>query len=218
MKKMLRESFPAWHCLSRILPAKSVMLLVMISLAALQTQAGAPANNYSVSGNPQNAPLALTSQGESKAMPTNFSEPALPVPGIRSQQAFTVKGVVTSEDGESMPGVNILEKGTSNGTTTDAEGKYSITIKAGDAVLVFSFIGFVTQEVPVDTRSVIDINLMPDVQSLEEVVVVGYGEQKKVNLTGSVAAVSNEDLTAVPVANTTTALAGKLPGRKSLLA
>src|SRR5688500_10280080 len=212
MKKMLRERFPARHCLSRIFSAKSVMLLVMISLAAFQMQAGALANNLSSSGILQTAPLAVTSQAEQKALPTNFSQPGLPIQGARVQSAFTVKGMVTSEDGESMPGVNILEKGTSNGTTTDAEGKYSLSITAGDAILVFSFIGFVTQEIAVDNRTLIDINLMPDIQSLEEVVVVGYGEQKKVNLTGSVAAVSNEDLTAVPVANTTTALAGKLPG------
>lgn len=212
MKKMLRECFPARHCLWRVFSAKSVMLLVMSSLAAFQIHAGALANNQSLSGNLQTAPLAATSTSEQKTLPTNLSEPGPFIQGVRLQSAFTVKGTVMSEDGESMPGVNILEKGTSNGTTTDAEGKYSLSINAGDAVLVFSFIGFVTQEVAVDNRTVIDIDLMSDVQSLEEVVVVGYGEQKKVNLTGSVAAVSNEDLTAVPVANTTTALAGKLPG------
>lgn len=211
MKKLLRECFPARHCLYRVFSAKSVMLLVMSSLAAFQIYAGALANNQSLSGNLQTASMAATS-AEQKVLPANLSEPGQSMQGGRLQSAFTVKGTVTSEDGESMPGVNILEKGTTNGTTTDAEGKYSLSITAGDAVLVFSFIGFVTQEIAVDNRTVIDIDLMPDVQSLEEVVVVGYGEQKKVNLTGSVAAVSNEDLTAVPVANTTTALAGKLPG------
>lgn len=135
-----------------------------------------------------------------------------PAVSIYAEDAFIVSGTVSSEDDEPMPGVNVLEKGTTNGTTTDAEGKYSLSVRDGEAVLVFSFIGYVTQEVALNGRSGINITLAQDVRSLEEVVVVGYGEQKKVNLTGSVSSVSSEDITVVPVANTTTALAGKLPG------
>jgi hypothetical protein len=98
-----------------------------------------------------------------------------------------ISGTVESGTGESMPGVNILEKGTTNGTTTDVDGRFSISVSEGDAILVFSFIGFVTQEVAVNGRSVIDVVLTEDVQNLEEVVVVGYGTQKKSDLTGSVA-------------------------------
>jgi TonB-linked SusC/RagA family outer membrane protein len=127
-------------------------------------------------------------------------------------QGTTVRGVVRSESGTPIPGVNVIEKGTSNGTTTDVDGNYTLIVAREDATLVFSFIGYTTQEVAVNGRSVIDVPLLEDVQRLEEVVVVGYGEQKKVNLTGSVASISNEELTVVPVGNTTTALAGKLPG------
>lgn len=123
-----------------------------------------------------------------------------------------VAGTVKSDSGDPLPGVNVIQKGTTNGTATDGEGKYTLIIPDGDAVLVFSFIGYLSQEVPVGGRTVIDVALVEDVQRLEEVVVVGYGEQKKVNLTGSVSSISNKDLTVVPVTNTTTALAGKLPG------
>ncbi|MEX2232866.1 MAG: TonB-dependent receptor [Cyclobacteriaceae bacterium] len=131
---------------------------------------------------------------------------------VSLQQNQTVRGVVKSETGTPIPGVNVIQKGTTNGTATDGDGNYALIIPDGDAVLVFSFIGYISQEVPIDGRSVIDVALLEDVQRLEEIVVVGYGEQKKVNLTGSVSAISNEELTVVPVANTTTALAGKLPG------
>ncbi len=104
--------------------------------------------------------------------------------------ALTVSGTVTSEAGETMPGVNVIEKGTTNGTTTDAEGKYSIVISDNNAVLVFSFIGYTIREVAADGRSVIDVSLSEDVQSLDEVVVVGYGTRKKSNLTGSVSSVN----------------------------
>lgn len=136
----------------------------------------------------------------------------IPAGEVRQQAVFTLKGTIISEEGEPMPGVNILEKGTSNGTTTDSEGKYTLSVSDGQATIVYSFIGYITQEVAVNNRTTVDLVLMPDVQNLEEVVVVGYGEQKKVNLTGSVATVSGDALTDVPVANTTTALAGKLPG------
>jgi len=101
-------------------------------------------------------------------------------------QERTVSGKVTSEeDGSSIPGVNILEKGTTNGTASDVDGNYTLTV-GPQAVLVFSFIGYTPQEVPVGGQSVINVALPPDVTSLSEVVVIGYGEVKKSDLTGAV--------------------------------
>lgn len=127
---------------------------------------------------------------------------------------LSVSGTVShSVTGEPLPGIYILIKGKNIGTVTDIDGTYALSVpdEKNDTIVVSS-IGYVTQEIPVNGRNVIDILLEEDLQSLDEVVVVGYGEQKRVNLTGSVATLSNEELTRVPVMNTTTALAGKLPG------
>src|SRR5690349_16243435 len=123
-----------------------------------------------------------------------------------------VSGTVVDEKGQTLPGVNVIEKGTTNGTTTDVSGNFSLTVRNENAVLVFSFIGYVTQELAVGNRTVFDVNLSPDVTSLEEVVVVGYGEQKKVNLTGSVATVSADELIKRPAANVQNLLQGKVTG------
>ena len=133
-------------------------------------------------------------------------------PEIKAQTKRQVSGKVISAEGEQLPGVSVVVKNEASGTVTDAEGRYTVTVPDNDATLVFSFIGFQTQEVPLANRSQVDVTLQVDTKALDEVVVIGYGTQKKVNLTGSVAAITSEDLTVVPVANTTTALAGKLPG------
>jgi len=97
-----------------------------------------------------------------------------------------ITGTVTSgEDGSALPGVSILEKGTTNGTVTGVDGTYTITT-GENAILVFSFVGFTTQEVPVSTQSNVSVTLQSDVTALSEVVIIGYGEQKKEDLTGSV--------------------------------
>src|SRR5688572_16101449 len=98
----------------------------------------------------------------------------------------TVSGKVTSaDDGSGIPGVNIIHKGTSTGSVTDADGKFTISVPA-DAVLVFSFVGFISEEVSVNGRSSIDVQLTSDITALSEVVVVGYGEVKKSDATGAV--------------------------------
>src|SRR5690606_19266820 len=109
---------------------------------------------------------------------------------------------------------NVLIKGTSLGTVTDAMGGYRIDVPASDAVLVFSFVGFVSQEVPVADRTKIDITLEEDVTNLEEVVVVGYGEQRRVTLTGSVAAITSDDIVTTKTENVQNALTGKVPGAR----
>ncbi|MEN7549566.1 TonB-dependent receptor [Rapidithrix thailandica] len=128
------------------------------------------------------------------------------------QQEVVVSGTVTSnEDGQPLPGVTILVKGTGTGTSTDLDGNYKLTVPEGSS-LIFSFIGFQTQEVAINNQSTINIVLQSDVSQLEEVVVVGYGTQKKVNLTGSVATVSSEELASRPVSNISSALQGAVPG------
>lgn len=123
-----------------------------------------------------------------------------------------VEGTVTDETGSGLPGANILIQGTANGTTTDANGSYSLNVPAENTVLVFSFIGYESQEVAVGGRSRIDISLVPSVEALSEVVVVGYGVQREEAVTGSVASISGENMRDIPTANVTQALQGRLPG------
>ena len=127
-------------------------------------------------------------------------------------QSKTVTGKVTSEDdGAGIPGVNVLEKGTSNGTVTDATGSYSIS-SAADATLVFSFVGYASQEVAVGNQSAIDVNLKLDITSLNEVVVIGYGTQEKKELTSAVTSVKSEDFNMGTVNDPAQLLQGKVAG------
>lgn len=123
-----------------------------------------------------------------------------------------VKGKVTDESGVPLPGVNVIEKGTTNGTATDVEGSFSLNVANENSVLVFSFIGYVSQEVTVGSQSTLNITLVSDVTTLSEVVVVGYGEQKRETLTGSVSNIKGEEVTKSPSVNVATSLAGRLPG------
>ena len=127
-------------------------------------------------------------------------------------QTKTISGKVTAqEDGTGIPGVNVLEKGTSNGTVTDASGNYSISI-AGDGTLIFSFVGYTSQEVPVGNQSTIDVSLTLDVTSLNEVVVIGYGTQEKKELTSAVTSVKAEDFNRGTVNDPAQLLQGKVAG------
>lgn len=145
-----------------------------------------------------------------------LKETPLPLKGSlmanASFQGLQVSGVVRDDSGTPVPGVNVIEKGTTNGTATDVEGKYSLMVSNENAVLVFSFIGYTTQEIPVNGRSSIEVSLAPDTQTLQEVVVVGYGEKKKATITGAVSSIKNEDIEKAPVTNLSNALVGRLPG------
>lgn len=128
-------------------------------------------------------------------------------------QRQEVSGRITDADDNSpLPGANILVKGTSVGTTTDANGDYTIAVEGENPTLVFSFIGYTSQEIQVGDRTRIDISLAPDIQALEEVVVVGYGTQRKKDLTGAVAHVDAEELQAEATSNLTSMLRGNVPG------
>ncbi|MEM6846385.1 MAG: carboxypeptidase-like regulatory domain-containing protein [Bacteroidota bacterium] len=130
---------------------------------------------------------------------------------MAQQQTITGK-VVDSANDEPLPGVNILAKGTSSGTVTDIEGSYRLNVPEGVTTLVFSSIGYATQEAEINGRSTINLNLAPDIQSLQEIVVVGYGEQKKENLTGSVETIDADRITQQPLMQTSQALMGTAPG------
>lgn len=125
----------------------------------------------------------------------------------------TVTGkVVSSTDGLGIPGVNIIVKGTSTGTVSDVDGVYTLTIQKDDQVLVFSSIGFVSQEVPVAGKRVVDVVLMEDMQNLDEVVVVGYGTVKKSDITGAVSQVKSKEINSFPTSSVMQSLSGRAPG------
>lgn len=128
-------------------------------------------------------------------------------------QTIEVSGTITSmEDNMGIPGVSILIKGTAQGTITDADGYYRIAVPSTEAVLVFSAIGFITQEIPVGTQSSIDVVMATDITSLEEVVVVGYGTQKKITVTGAVASIGGSEIVKTQNPNVVNAMTGHLPG------
>jgi len=122
-----------------------------------------------------------------------------------------ISGKVIDTTGESVIGANIMEKGTQNGVITDVDGNFILTVRQG-AVLVVSYIGYITQEIPVGAQTDISVTLKEDNFALEEVVVVGYGTQKKINVTGAVASASGDILTKRPVSNSSAMLEGMLPG------
>lgn len=127
-------------------------------------------------------------------------------------QSRTVSGKITSaEEGTAIPGVNILVKNTTTGSVTDVDGNYSISVN-DDAILVFSSIGFVSQEIPTSGRTTIDVALVADIQSLSEIVIVGYGSQRRADITSAVSVVNMENIGDVPATNVTRLLQGQAPG------
>ena len=133
-------------------------------------------------------------------------------PVIEMAIDFTVAGKIRDENGAPVPGANVLLKGTTMGTTSDANGDYTLVIPDNGGTLVFSFIGFATQEVEVGGRSVIDITLVADTQTLSEVVVTGYGTQSKREITGAVSSIDSKDLLSTPSTNLAQAMQGRVAG------
>ena len=126
--------------------------------------------------------------------------------------AQTVSGKVTSDEGEALPGVTVQIKNSSRGDITDTDGNYRISIQDGDEVLVFSYVGFATQQIAIGGRTVIDVSLATDYGSLDEVVVIGYGTQRERDLTSAIATVGNEEIVKTPTAQAMQALQGKVAG------
>jgi len=125
----------------------------------------------------------------------------------------TIRGTVTDlETDEALPGVNVLAKGTTTGTVTDVDGNYRLTVEDDITTLVFSSVGYLAEEVEINGRNIVNLALSPDIQSLQEVVVVGYGTVSKSDLTGSVSSVKAEELTAYPAVGAVQALQGRAAG------
>ncbi|GAB3890685.1 TonB-dependent receptor [Larkinella knui] len=122
-----------------------------------------------------------------------------------------IRGKVSNATGEGLPGVSVVIKGSTRGTTTNGEGEFTINAP-NNAVLVFSFVGFASKEVPVNGRTTLTVSLVEDERALEEVVVVGYGTQKRASVTGAVSSVTPKDLTALPVISAESAMQGRVPG------
>jgi TonB-linked SusC/RagA family outer membrane protein len=128
------------------------------------------------------------------------------------QQQHQLSGIVTDEVGQALPGANILEKGTNNGTQSDFDGKFIITLKNQNTILVVSYLGFVTKEIIINGQTDINVVLKEDASLLDEIVVVGYGTQKKVTLTGAVSAIKTEEIQESKTANLANNLTGRIPG------
>jgi TonB-linked SusC/RagA family outer membrane protein len=129
-------------------------------------------------------------------------------------QQRSISGTVANSQGEGLPGVNVLLKGSTTGTTTDSEGKFSLALQDGqeNGTLVVSFIGFLTQEIPIGNQSQVSVTLKEDIKALEEVVVVGYGTQSRATVTGAVSDIKSADLVRTPAVTTSGALVGKVQG------
>ena len=124
----------------------------------------------------------------------------------------TISGKVTDENGSSIAGANVTVKGTTVGTLTDPDGKYKLTLPENATTLVISFIGYLAQEVTIGDKSVIDVVLVAEIQALSEIVVVGYGTQRKSDLTGSISSVKSKDLVQLPVMRADQQLQGRAAG------
>jgi TonB-linked SusC/RagA family outer membrane protein len=132
-------------------------------------------------------------------------------PDALAQQKVTGR-VTDVENGEPLPGVNISVEGTTTGVTTDVDGNYSITVPRDGKALIFSYVGYVSQRIEYTDQTSIDVELSPEVKKLDEVVVVGYGTQKRSDITGSVTSVPKDRLSKIPVTNLTYALEGSAAG------
>ena len=130
---------------------------------------------------------------------------------VLQQETQEISGTVTDETGEGLPGASVIVKGTTNGVITNASGKYKLTVSRG-ATLAFIYLGYVTQEIQVGSRTVIDVVLTLDFTQLDEVVVTGYGTQRKSDITGSVSSVDTKTIQQIPVARADDALQGQVAG------
>jgi TonB-linked SusC/RagA family outer membrane protein len=129
-----------------------------------------------------------------------------------ADQATRITGTITDENGSPFPGVNIQAEGTTIGTISDINGKYTLDVPNANATLIFTFVGYSTQKIQLSGKTTIDVSMKPDVMNLDEVVVVGYGTARRATITGSVASVAGEKLQVAKTTNFSNALVGRLPG------
>jgi len=132
--------------------------------------------------------------------------------GLQAQSKEVSGTVTASDDNSAIPGVNILVKGTTNGTTTDIDGKFTLRVNDNSAVLVISSVGYITEEIEVGTQSVINVVMSPDIKTLSEIVVIGYGTQKREDVTGAISSVNASTIEKVPVTTVDQALQGRAAG------
>lgn len=150
---------------------------------------------------------ALTGISEAETVPKHFPYHIIP------KADRTVKGKVADDKGLGLPGVSVILKGSSTGTVTDSEGSYNLNIpESGENILVFSFVGYVPKEINVGNQSSVNVELLVDTKALEEVVVVGYGTQRKRDITSAVSVISMDEIGEVPKSNVTRMLQGQAPG------
>ena len=131
---------------------------------------------------------------------------------LNAENELIVSGLVKDSNGESLPGATVIEKGTSNGTTTNRDGEFTLSVNDGSATLIVSFVGFKEMEIPLNGRTSLEIILETDISTLEEVVVIGYGTQKRSDLTGSIASLSASDMRTGAFNQVDQQLAGKASG------
>lgn len=131
---------------------------------------------------------------------------------VKSQQGSTITGTVVDEMGDPLPGVNVMVKGILTGVITDIDGKYSINVSDKNTVLIYSFIGYQTQEIRVGDRYVINVRLNEQISEIDEVVVVGYGKQRKVTLTGSISTLKGKEIQQSPAVNISNNIVGRMTG------
>ncbi len=127
-------------------------------------------------------------------------------------QSVNISGTIKDDTGETIIGATIVEKGTTNGTVTDFNGEFRLTVSSGQSSIIVSFIGFASQEIALNGQTSFDVTLRKDDQELEEVVVVGYGAQKKESVVGAISQLSSKEILKSPAANITQAISGKIPG------
>ncbi len=177
-------------------------------------------NNSTYSIVPKAPPRPLRNTRRAQAMAGEGADAFFTAPEVEgvayrfvsSMPDITVKGIITDENNSPIPGANILLKGTTTGVTTDINGAFSITVPDENAVLVVSFIGYASQEITVGTQTNLSVQLKPDVQQLSEVVVVGYGTQRRSSVTGAVASINSREVAALPVPGVDAAIQGRVPG------
>ncbi len=166
------------------------------------------------------SPVALIASTATKSSDFDTSALSSSLAGVNDLANYTpivnpeiqVNGRVTDEQSNPIPGANILIKGTTLGTSTDADGRFSINVPDANSVLVISFIGYVSKEIPVGAQTEISVMLAADVKQLSEVVVVGYGTQKKASVTGAISSVSAKEINTQPVVSVSQALQGRIAG------
>ncbi|NMA74815.1 MAG: SusC/RagA family TonB-linked outer membrane protein, partial [Bacteroidales bacterium] len=145
-------------------------------------------------------------------IPAKASELTSPIPKVVQQQSITISGVVKDQNGEAVIGASILEKGTTNGTITDIDGQYTLKVTNSNSILAISYIGYKTEEVRVGSNRKIDVILNEDAGILDEVVVIGYGTQRKGDVTSAIASVKAEDFTVGKIGDAAELIKGKVAG------